>query len=352
MSICGVVSTWVSTIVANIRPFPCVETISWYACQLFSNLGTTLADRGVEPDEGSDSPGSKTDRSAGRPTMKNVDQMQHDDLLPNYLNRLTRVPLLTAEEEKTLTRAAQRGDAAARQRLIEANMRLVINIARSYRSRTIPLEDLIQEGAIGLMHAVERFDPSKNFRFSTYATHWIRQSIGRAIDSKSKAIRLPAHISQSLRRIERERLRLTRELGYDPSVEQIASAIGISTRRLLTLMHSSHELLSLDMRIGENENSTLGNMIRDASTAEPDSAILSDEVLVELQQIMMELNERERRVMSYRLNMAEEEEDSIRENLAQEMQLSRERIRQIETQAIKKLRAMALRRKLRDILAN
>lgn len=278
--------------------------------------------------------------------------MQHEDSLPNYLSQLTRVPLLTAEEEKELTREAQSGNAKSRQRLIEANMRLVINIAKSYRNRNVPLEDLIQEGAIGLMHSVERFDPTKNFRFSTYATHWIRQSIGRAIDNKSKAIRLPAHISQSLRRIERERSRLTRELGCEPSLEQVAAAIGLSTKRLLVLMHSSHELLSLDMRVGENDSSTLGSIIKDNSAHDPESTILTDEMLEELQQILMELSERERRVMSYRLTMVGEEEDSVRENLAKELQLSRERIRQIEIQAIKKLRAVAVRRKLRDILVN
>src|SRR3954468_18700804 len=171
----------------------------------------------------------------------------HDDAVPSYLSRLTQAPLLTPEEEISLTKAVQNGDERARQRLIESNMRLVINIAKSYRNRAIPLEDLIQEGAIGLMQAAERFDPDKGFRFSTYATHWIRQAIGRAIDNKSKAIRLPAHVSQSLRRIEKERTRLSRELGQDPTPEQIASAMGISPKKLLTLMQSSQELLSLDM---------------------------------------------------------------------------------------------------------
>src|SRR5688572_27330924 len=153
-----------------------------------------------------------------------------EDGIPSYLSRLTQAPLLTAEEEVILMRAIQKGDESARRRLIESNMRLVINIAKTYRNRAIPLEDLIQEGAIGLMQAAERFDPDKGFRFSTYATHWIRQAIGRAIDNKSKAIRLPAHVSQSLRKIEKERLRLSRELGSDPTHDQLALALGISAR--------------------------------------------------------------------------------------------------------------------------
>ena len=140
--------------------------------------------------------------------------------LPSYLSRLTQVPLLSVEDEILLTSAARRGDKLARERLIEANMRLVINIAKGYKSRAIPLEDLIQEGAIGLMQAAERFDPDRGFRFSTYATHWIRQAIGRAIDNKSKSIRLPAHVSQTIRRIERERANYLRETGIEPSSEQ------------------------------------------------------------------------------------------------------------------------------------
>src|SRR5579862_4297577 len=207
----------------------------------------------------------------------------HEEGIPSYLGRLTQAPLLTAEEEVTLTRAIQRGDLRAKQRLIESNMRLVINIAKTYRNRSIPLEDLIQEGAIGLMQAAERFDPDKGFRFSTYATHWIRQAIGRAIDNKSKAIRLPAHVSQSLRKVEKERIRLSRELGYDPSPEQIASAIGISAQKLLALLQSSQDLLSLDMTVGETGGMTLGGLIRDSAHDNPESMVLSQEIVEELQ---------------------------------------------------------------------
>jgi len=278
-------------------------------------------------------------------------EMEHEEVLPNYLNRLTQAALLSADEEVIFTRQAQAGDPRARQRLIEANMRLVINIAKSYRSRSVPLEDLIQEGAIGLMHAVERFDPTKGFRFSTYATHWIRQAIGRAIDNKSKAIRLPAHISQSLRRIERERIRLMRELGYDPSTEQLAAAIGISPKKLLALLHSSQELLSLDMRVGDAENTTLGSLLRDASVGDPEEEFLGTEMLEEFRQILSELSDRERRVMSYRLRIGTGEEERSTDDLVRELQLSRERIRQIEIQAIKKLRLVAQRRKLREMLS-
>jgi RNA polymerase primary sigma factor len=278
--------------------------------------------------------------------------MNHEEAIPSYLGRLTKAPLLTVKQEEELTRAVQAGDLKARQRLIESNMRLVINIAKTYRSRAIPFEDLIQEGAIGLMQAAERFDPSKGFRFSTYATHWIRQAIGRAIDNKSKAIRLPAHVSQSLRRIERERIRLAREYGKEPTTEQIAMELGISAKKLETLIQSSQDLLSLDMTIGESGTTTLGGLIRDNRNGDPEKVVLSGETMTELMRILQELNEREQKVMRLRFRLDGSGLDAaFQEEIAKEMKISRERIRQIEVQAIKKLRILAQRRRLREILS-
>lgn len=277
--------------------------------------------------------------------------MDHEESVPSYLNRLTRTPLLTPEEEVELTRAVQKGDERARMRLIESNMRLVINIAKSYRNRSIPLEDLIQEGAIGLMQAAERFDPDKGYRFSTYATHWIRQAIGRAIDNKSKAIRLPAHVSQSLRKIERERLRLARELGKDPSLDQLAIALGLTAKKLTTLIQSSQELLSLDAAIGETPGTTLGGLIRDNRTTDPETLALNRELIDELTQILESLNDREQKVMRMRFHLEGANEAHSQEASGSEGGLSKERIRQIEVQAIKKLRVLAQRRKFREMLS-
>ena len=282
---------------------------------------------------------------------RTVHSMEPEDSLPSYLSRLTQAPLLSPEEEVALTRAVQRGDQTARQKLVESNMRLVINIAKTYRNRAIPLEDLIQEGAIGLMQAAERFDPEKGFRFSTYATHWIRQAIGRAIDNKSKAIRLPAHVSQSLRRVEKERLRLLRELGRDPSPEQLAVALGISPKKLLHLIQSSQELLSLDMSVGDGGGVTLGGLIKDTQSGSPEFKVMSEETIEELKMILTELNEREQKVMRMRFRLEGTEEPIPADDIAIEMKLSRERIRQIEVQAIKKLRAIAQRRRLREFMS-
>jgi RNA polymerase primary sigma factor len=272
-----------------------------------------------------------------------------EDLIPSYLGRLTQAPLLKPEEEILLTTAAQKGDESARQKLVESNMRLVINIAKSYRSRSVPIEDLIQEGAIGLIYAVQRFDPSKGYRFSTYATHWIRQTIGRALDNKSKAIRIPAHITQSMRKIDRERARLAAELGYEPSQEQTAIALGITTDKLNSIIQATQEMLSLDMKLGDSDQTTLGALVRDFDGVDPYEVAMQVDNVRELHEIMQELNDRERTIMLQRMKVEDNEElSNVRERLSREMQISRERIRQIELQAIRKLRAVAIRRKNRD----
>ncbi len=274
--------------------------------------------------------------------------IENEDSIPSYLSRLTQEPLLNSEAELALTRAVQRGDKDARERLIKANMRLVINIAKGYKCRYIPMDDLIQEGAIGLMQATERFDPDKGFRFSTYATHWIRQAIGRAIDNKGKAIRLPAHVSQSIRRIEKEKERFIRESGIEPTLEQLANVMGMSERKLITVIASAQEMLSLDNPVGDGMGTTLGGLIRDEGDHDPELKALRDATVDELQRILTELNEREQRVMTLRFRMNGEGLQT--EEIAQELQISKERVRQIEVQAIRKLRVLAHKRRLRDVL--
>jgi len=274
-----------------------------------------------------------------------------DEHIPSYLNRLTQTEVLSAEEEAHLTREAVAGSEEARRKLVEANMRLVVNIAKHYRNRAIPFEDLVQEGAIGLMNAVSRFDPSKGYRFSTYATHWIRQSIGRAIDNKAKAIRLPAHVSETLRRIERERARFRRERGVEPTPSQLSEALGISMKKVIHLMQSAQEPLSLDMSVGDDESTTLGTLLHDTITANPEQAMLSAELLRELTEIMSELSDREVEVMRRRLGLESEGDAHVLQEIGRELQLSRERVRQIEMQALKKLRQLARRRQLRDLLS-
>lgn len=278
------------------------------------------------------------------------DNLNSDDASASYLSKLTQAPLLNADQEKDLTRKAQAGCTRARERLIQSNLRLVISVARSYHSKAIPLEDLIQEGVIGLSQAIDRFDPNMNYRFSTYATHWIRQAVGRSIDRQAKTIRLPSHISQTLRKIEAVKQRMMAQTGYEPSPDDIARELGISSRRLKVLFQASHELLSLDMPVGDGENTTLGALIRDDHVINAENIVMNSETIEELYEVMMELNDRERRVMSRRLRVSESEVSSLRDELSEELQVSKERVRQIELQAIKKLRQLAQRRKLRELL--
>ncbi len=271
------------------------------------------------------------------------------DDLASYINRLTRTKLLTATEEKSLSRRARYGDLLAKERLIEANMRLVVSIAKNYLASGIPLEDLIQEGAIGLMTATERFDPRMGYRFSTYATQWIRQSIGRAIDNKAKAIRLPAHISESLRKIDKSRAELQRLLGQEPTVEQLSAHTGLSLKKMNSLLQTTQEPVSLDMTVGDDDNTSLGSLVLDRTAPNPQDELIAQEMRGEIEAILNTLDEREKIVMRKRFGF-DEDDKSVLQQIGDELNISRERVRQIESQALRKLRSAARKKRLRDYL--
>lgn len=269
------------------------------------------------------------------------------DDLASYINRLTRTKLLTAVEEKALSRRVRVGDPSAKERLIEANMRLVVSIAKNYMASGIPLEDLIQEGAIGLMTATERFDPRMGYRFSTYATQWIRQSIGRAIDNKAKSIRLPAHISESLRKIEKSRAELQRG-GEEPTMEQIAEHAGLTQKKMNSLMQTTQEPISLDMTVGDDSTS-LGTLILDRAAPNPQDELIAQEMRDEIEAMLNTLDEREQVVMRKRFGF-DEDDKSVLQQIGDELHISRERVRQIESQALRKLRRSHNKKYLRDYL--
>ncbi|MER3473035.1 MAG: RNA polymerase sigma factor RpoD [Armatimonadota bacterium] len=294
-------------------------------------------------------PVNRRGSSQGTPTLT-PNRKPASSEAPSLLNRLTRVALLTPEEEQELAERARKGDEEARQKLVEANMRLVMNIAKHYRNALVPFEDLVQEGAIGLMNAVERYDPSRGYRFSTYATHWIRQAIGRAIDNKAKTVRIPAHVAEQLRRMERERERLRRETGDEPSVEQLAKAMGVSPKKILQLQQAAQEPLSLDMLVGEEEDTSLGSLIHDQNVRDPEEVMLERERRKMLDELLeTELTERERQVIIRRLGYGDQDEQVLQE-IGEALKISRERVRQIEAQAMRKLKDAAKRRGLREYL--
>lgn len=274
----------------------------------------------------------------------------HDDG-HSYVTRLTRAGLLTHEEEIRLANKIAGGGlegARARATLVEANMRLVVSIAKAYRSSGIPFEDLVQEGAIGLMTAAERFDPTRGFRFSTYATQWIRQAIGRAVDNKSKSIRIPAHISESLRKLERVRADLRRETGQDPSLELLADRAGMPVRKVVALMNTTQDPISLDLPVGDEENTPLGALLTDKNAQDPQDYLLCTEVRATLEAVLDDLDERERIVMRRRFGF-DGDEGCVLSQIGEELCISRERVRQIEAQALRKLRMEARKGRLKEL---
>ena len=287
--------------------------------------------------------------SGGEPEEESVPHTSAES--HSYLPRLTRQRLLSVEEEQDLSARMHCGDRRAKDRLIEANMRLVINIAKNYHSALIPFEDLVQEGAIGLVTATERFDPARGFRFSTYATYWIRQSISRAIDNKSKAIRIPAHISEAIRKLEKMRDLFLRERGVEPSLEELAQHTGVAMHRISALLQAGQDPLSLDMLVGNEENTPLSALINDPSAENPQQAVLTEERRACLRELLSILTPREREVMRLRLGF-EEDSSEVLQEIGTRMHLSRERVRQIEIQALRKLKHAAKRRDLLSYLSD
>lgn len=277
----------------------------------------------------------------------NIEELERE--AASYMSHLTRHKLLTHEQEIRLSERLHAGDGRAKQELVEANMRLVINIAKHYHHPLVPFEDLVQEGAIGLMTAAERYDPERGYRFSTYATHWIKQAISRAIDNKSRAIRVPAHVSETLRKIERTRSLMLREFGEEPTVEQIATRLEMTPRKVAAYMQAGQDPVSLDMLVGDEENTSLASLINDKSAADPQGDLIRREMQNELQKILESLTERERVVMRRRLGF-DDDETRVLQEIGKELHISRERVRQIEAQALRHLRSAATRRRLRDYL--
>jgi len=286
---------------------------------------------------------------AGPSTRDTFDDIPYSDDLASYINRLTRAPLLTAMDELRLAYRVRAGDLIAKMKMIESNMRLVVSIAKTYLASGIPLEDLIQEGAIGLMTAAERFDPDRGYRFSTYATQWIRQAIGRSVDNKAKSIRLPAHVSESLRKLERARVELRRQLGDEPTIEQVAEVAGVSMKKMNTLLHTTLDPVSLDMPVGDEENTPLGNLLLDRSSTDPQDALIQAEMRSEIESILGSLDEREQVIMRSRFGF-EDDDRHVLQQIGENLGISRERVRQLEVQAIRKLRSAARKKRLREYL--
>ena len=272
-----------------------------------------------------------------------------DDPVRMYLKEIGHVPLLTAEEEVALARRMEAGDEEARHRLEEANLRLVVSIAKRYVGRGMLFLDLIQEGNLGLLKAVEKFDYSKGYKFSTYATWWIRQAITRAIADQARTIRIPVHMVETINKLVRISRQLLQELGRDPRPEEIAKEMGISVARVHEIMKIAQEPVSLETPIGEEEDSHLGDFIEDEAAPAPAEAASFMLLREQLEEVLETLTDREKNVLRLRFGLEDGRSRTL-EEVGQSFGVTRERIRQIEAKALRKLRHPSRSKVLRDFL--
>lgn len=271
------------------------------------------------------------------------EELLSQDVAPNvldatqlYFNEIGGSPLLTAEEEIYFARRALRGDAASRQRMINSNLRLVVNIARRYSNRGLPLLDLIEEGNLGLIHAVEKFDPERGFRFSTYATWWIRQNIERALMNQSRTIRLPVHIVKELNVCLRATRELAQTLDHEPTVEDIARKLDKPVGDVSRMLHLNERITSVDISVGDSDNALL-DVLADENELGPESTIQLDDMKKNIVKWLFELTSKQREVLARRFGLLGYEISTL-EEVSKEIGLTRERVRQIQIEGLSQLR--------------
>ena len=272
-----------------------------------------------------------------------------EDPVRMYLKEIGTVPLLTAEEEYSLAMKKQAGDEYAKQRLIEANLRLVVSIAKRYTGRGMSFLDLVQEGNLGLIKGVEKFDPEKGFKLSTYATWWIRQSVTRALADQARPIRVPVHMVETINKMSKMQRKLTLELGYEPSVKELAEHLDMTEEKVQEIMQIAREPASLETPIGEEDDSNLGDFVADANVLSPEGNVESVMLREHIDSLLDDLKERERQVIVLRFGLEDGHPRTL-EEVGKEFNVTRERIRQIEAKALRKLRNPVRSKRIRDFL--
>ena len=272
-----------------------------------------------------------------------------DDPVKTYLKEIGRVPLLSAEEEVELAIRMSEGDVAAKKRLSEANLRLVVSIAKRYVGRGLPFLDLIQEGNLGLMKAAEKFEPERGFKFSTYATWWIRQAITRAIADQARTIRIPVHMVETINKVKKVNSQLLHENGHEPTNEQIAEKLEMPVEKVREIMRVAQEPVSLETPIGEEEDSHLGDFIQDDEASQPSEEATYTLLREQLEEVLSTLTPREEQVLRMRFGLVDGKPHTL-EEVGKQFDVTRERIRQIESKALRKLRHPSRSKKLRDFL--
>ena len=270
------------------------------------------------------------------------------DALQLFLKDIGKIPLLTAAQEVELAKRIERGDHSAKQKMVASNLRLVVSIAKNYRNQGLPFLDLIQEGTIGLVRAAEKFDYRKGFKFSTYATWWIRQAVARALADKARTIRMPVHVVEKLNRILRSERKLRAERGREPTIEEIARELEMSPEEVEHIRRSAQTPVSLEKPVGDEEESEFGHFLTDENEPLPEEVAEVEMRKATLQRVLGTLSARERRVLELRYGLNGEHPRTLDE-VGKTFNVTRERIRQIENQSLKKLRALADSTALRDV---
>ena len=278
-----------------------------------------------------------------------LDGVGTEDPVRMYLKEIGTVPLLSAEEELCLAKRKAEGDQHAKDRLIEANLRLVVSIAKRYTGRGMSFLDLVQEGNLGLIKGVEKFNYDKGFKLSTYATWWIRQSVTRALADQARTIRVPVHMVETINRMSKMQRKLTLELGYEPSPAELAQALDMSESKVLEIMQIAREPASLETPIGEEDDSNLGDFVADNNTVTPEANVEAVMLREHIDLLLQDLKERERQVIVLRFGLEDGHPRTL-EEVGREFNVTRERIRQIEAKALRKLRNPVRSKKIKDFL--
>ena len=284
-------------------------------------------------------------------TAENVDEFA-DDSVRLYLREIGKIPLLTAEEEQELAQRIVKGDKKAKDKMVESNMRLVVSIAKRYGGRGLDFLDLIQEGNTGLLRAVEKFDPDKGFKFSTYATWWVRQAITRAIADQARTIRIPVHMVETINKVLRTTRKLTTELNREPTNEEIAKELDMDPEKVDYVMRIKQDIASLDASIGregDDEDSVLGDFVEDEERDSPEDSAANQILKEQLSEIIATLSSREQKIIRLRFGIGGGKPHTL-EEVGNEFRVTRERIRQIEAKALSKLRKNKDTKKLHEYL--
>lgn len=329
------------------------KLMEWLSEREFSDEEDVEEDILEDEEDGLEEDGEEEEESLSErdPYIEENKSRTPADSVRVYLKEIGEIPLMSAEEEYETAKAAAEGDPAAKERMISSNLRLVVSIAKEYANRGLSLQDLIQEGNLGLMHAVDKFDYTKGFRFSTYATWWIKQAIARAIANQSRDIRLPVHLTEQINRINRIQRALMQELNREPTVEEIAARIdGMTPQRVQELQRLAMDPVSLETPAGDEETSTLGDFVQDVNAMSPEMYATNGVVREQVDKMLKELPEREEQIIRMRFGLDGTGKPKTLEEVGRNWNVTRERIRQLEAKALRRLQLqLKMKKEYRDL---